>query len=380
MKHYSFILLTTLFAVIFIVTGCSKEQLSPENGDKTETEDNSPMPTAVSGRIAAAYVTYYGSSIPDPTYITNIFYAYAELYVVNGKYQGFRLQGEESRFASIVALKKTNPSLQISLSFTHTIANSDNSQGGGFSSLAASDEYRRAFAEDCLEFIQKWGIDGIDIDWEFPGISWSGHASDPATDTKNNVLLMKQLRETLGTGYLLSYAGYISGAKATAGGYKYIDIKGVDPYVDFVNIMTYDMDAAPNHHSALRDVSAYCDCYTAVYNYLGSGIKANKLILGIPFYGRHSFSTSPAAISYSKLMQQSSTYRLDNFDESASVPYATLNGVYFCGYDNAKSIKIKGGWANSLGMRGMMYWSYDQDDSKGTLRKAVWRGVMSNQE
>ncbi len=87
----------------------------------------------------------------------------------------------------------------------------------------------------------KWGIDGVDMDWEFR-LSWSGDpiAYDVAVDVANHVLLMKQLRETLGNQYLLTYAGYCMDKQQVPGGWRYIDIAAVEPYVDFVNIMTYD--------------------------------------------------------------------------------------------------------------------------------------------
>ncbi|MBQ5678532.1 MAG: glycoside hydrolase family 18 [Rikenellaceae bacterium] len=342
------------------------------------TEEPEELLPAKDGRVAIAYVTWYGKAIPDPTVMTHICYAFAELYVRDGVYQGFKLQGNEDRFRQVVALKKKNPKLKISLSFSHTVDNSDNWQGGGFSALAKSDEYRKAFAKDCRDFCSKWGIDGIDMDWEFPGLSWSGHACDPAVDVENHVLLMKQLRETLGTRYLLTYAGYGMDAKTTSdGGRRYIDIAGVDPYVDWVNIMTYDLDAAPNHQSALKDKSAYLDCDRAIKAYLNAGVAPSKLVLGIPFYGRHSFDSSPSAIDYNKIiLLDKSIYKIDNWDNEASVPYVTENGKYYCGYDNPKSIGIKGDWIRGLGMKGMMYWDYNADDNQHTLCKAVWQAVM----
>lgn len=369
------LLLETAMAALFF-TGCSKDRDNPT--PEKPTTPSEEMPQAVDGKVAIAYVTYYGSSIPDATYLTNICYAFAEVYVKDGVYQGFKLQGKESRFQAVVDLKKLNPKLKISLSFTHTVSNSDNSQGGGFSAIAKSEAYREAFAKDCLEFIKKWGIDGIDMDWEFPGLSWSGSASDPAVDVANHVLLMKQLRETLGTQYLLTYAGYIRDKQSANGGYKFIDISAVDQYIDFVNIMTYDMDEAPKAHNALGDRRAYWDCERAVNAYTSAGISPSKLVLGIPFYGRRSFSSSPGAISYRKIIQLGVNYNIDNWDAIANVPYVTYNGTYYCSYDNAKSIGIKGKWINTKQMKGMMYWEYDQDDSNGTLRKAVWKAVMTN--
>lgn len=370
------------FAIVAIATAmmiasCSEDPYQSGIQSGGENDESEELLPAKDGCVAIAYVTYYGKAIPDPMLMTHINYAFAELYVKDGVYKGFKLQGSEDRFRQVVALKKKNPNLKISLSFSHTVTNEDNSQGGGFSALAKSDEYRKAFAKDCRDFCSKWGIDGIDIDWEFPGLSWSGHACDPSVDVENHVLLMKQLRETLGTRYMLTYAGYVKNVIETDEGRKYIDIAAVDPYVDFVNVMTYDMDAAPHHQSALRDKSAYVDCERAIKAYTDAGVAASKLVLGIPFYGRISFDKSPGAIDYNKIiLLDKNDYKIDNWDSDANVPYVTYKGTYYCGYDNEKSIAIKGDWIRSLGMKGMMYWDYNADDNQHTLCKAVWQAVM----
>ncbi|MBQ1673595.1 MAG: glycoside hydrolase family 18 [Bacteroidales bacterium] len=331
------------------------------------------------GRHVTAYVTYYGSLTPDAYIMTHINYAFAELYMVDGVYQGFKLQGKVSRFETVVAQKKSNPDLKICLSFTHGVSNSDNKQGGSFSALAKSDANRKAFAADCKAFLEKYGIDGIDLDWEFPGLSWSGAACDQAVDTDNYVLLVKQLRETLGDKYEISYAGYCSDKVSTSGGWRYVDIAAMDPYVDYVNIMTYDLDEAPHHHSALQDSRAYKDCARAVQAYLNAGVSPKKLVLGVPFYGRHSWSQSPTAVSYKNIIQMDRyKFRRNKWDETAQCPYVeTMGGVFFCGYDNPRSIAAKGEWIRKKGMAGLMYWEYDQDDANGTLRKAVWNAVMT---
>ena len=199
MKRFCYLLF------FLLVLSCNREKIQPEPKPDDENPEVFVPLERIEGRVALSYVTYYSQGIPDPTLLTHICYAFAELYVVNGQYREFRLQGDESRFAAIVDLKKNHPQLKILLAFTHTVVNKDNAQGGGFSSLSSTDEGRKAFASDCLKFIEQWGIDGIDIGWEFPGISWSGHASNPASDTQNHVLLMKQLRETLGPNYLLTF-------------------------------------------------------------------------------------------------------------------------------------------------------------------------------
>ena len=90
-------------------------------------------------------------------------------------------------------------------------------------------------------------------------------------------------------------------------------------------------------------------------------------------------SGTDAAISYRKIRDlDRHVYKLDNWDVAASVPYISLvkSNTFFAGYDNAKSIGIKAEWCLRQGMKGLMYWEYDQDDSVGTLRTAVWNSVM----
>lgn len=392
MKRISF--WAALAVISFAVSACGggggndgeDKPLDPEPTKPVEEVDppiSEPLVAPVAriddGRHVTAYVTYYGSLIPDASVITHINYAFAELYMVDGVYQKFDLQGTKTRFQNIVNLKKTYPQLKICLSFTHGVANSNNKQGGSFSMLCKSDENMQKFAEDCLAFLKEWGIDGIDLDWEFPGLSWSGAACDVSCDTDNYVKLVKKLREVLGDKYEISYAGYCMDKVQVSGGYRYIDIAGMDKYVDYVNIMTYDLDEAPHHHSALSDTRAYKDCNRAVNAYLNAGVKPNKIVLGIPFYGRHSFSTSPTAVSYKGILNlDPKKYRRNKWDATANCPYVeTMQGVFYMGYDNPKSIGIKGNWARQKGLLGLMYWEYDQDDSKGTLRTAVWNAVMT---
>lgn len=332
-------------------------------------------------RVVVAYCPYYaGNRLPDPYIVTHINYAFAEVYVRNNIYQKFELQGNGSTsiLRQLVAFKNDNPDLKICLSFSHTVDNSDNWQDGGFSAIAASADNRQRFAQDCLQFCQNWNIDGIDLDWEFPGLSWSGAACNPAVDVQNYTLLIQQMRETLGNQYLLTFAGYVKDKQPTTGGYKFIDIAAVEPYIDFVNIMTYDMDAAPNFQSALSHSASYWDCQRTINAYSNAGFPMNKIVLGIPFYMRHDWSGTNAVVDYRDLASLPSSYNIDNWSNAAQSPYVTLNGVFFGSYDNPRSIAIKGEWAHELGLKGMMYWDCHADDDNLTLSHAVWNAVMSN--
>lgn len=387
MMNKRFLAIATVLLLAFGPVACHTIEPEPEPEPEPEREVDPPInePAVLlheridDGRHVTAYVTYYGSQMPEAVSITHINYAFAELYMVDGVYQGFKPQGAMSRFESIASIKKNYPNLKICLSFTHGVANSDNKQGGSFSALCKSESGRKAFAEDCKAFLNKYNLDGVDLDWEYPGLSWSGAACDPSCDVDNYVLLVKQLRETFGDRYTISYAGYCTDKVSVTGGWRYVDIKAMDPYVDYVNIMTYDLDEAPHHHSALSDPRAYKDCNRSVKAYLDAGVAPGKLVLGIPFYGRHSWSKSPTAITYKSILSMDPyQYRRNQWDSQASCPYVeTMSGEFFCGYDNPRSIALKGEWVRKQGLRGMMFWEYDQDDARGTLRHAVWNAVMT---
>ena len=164
--------------------------------------------------------------MPDPAAVTHINYAFGH---VNDTHDGVRIDNEE-RLRSIVALKKVNPSLKVLLSVGGW-------GSGGFSEMAANKDWRWCFAAHCRFLVEAFGLDGIDIDWEYPTSSAAGISASTG-DTANFTLLMRDLRKALGKKYLLTIA--------TVCDARYIDFRAVMPYLDFVNIMAYDMGRRPN--------------------------------------------------------------------------------------------------------------------------------------
>ena len=169
-------------AVINVIVGKSDVAVyngrSDVNGDGlTDIGDlniviNEILNPSDNSRICLAYAPYYRARLPRPDMVTHICFSAAEVYVRNNVYIGFKLQGDNNltAFKKVLELKNINPKIKILLSFTHTVVNSDNRQDGGFSAIAASDASRQQFAADCVAFMEKWKIDGIDLDWEMPGL------------------------------------------------------------------------------------------------------------------------------------------------------------------------------------------------------------------
>ena len=352
----------------------------------------SPKQEAETNRVVLAYVTSWGTIMPDPDVITHINYAFGH---VNESFNGVMINRpprpnsnnandgratSEDRLKSIVELKKQKPSLKILLSIGGW-------GSGRFSEMAADETNRLAFAADCQRIVQEFDLDGIDMDWEYPTSSMSGISSLPE-DMDNFTLLMRDIRNAIGKDKLLTFA---SAANA-----KYVDFAAVEPYVDFINIMTYDINVNGSaHHAGLFRSELTGDghsCEESVNLHVEAGIPIHKLVLGMPFYG-HGRDSVPRSVTFRNqivrndvtgvgFMNRRNIVQLkghsDMWDDEAQAPYwVDSDGKFVFSYENPRSIAIKCEWLNQKGMLGAMYWEYAGDDDHGTLRKAVYDGVMN---
>ncbi|WP_232293408.1 glycosyl hydrolase family 18 protein [Stigmatella aurantiaca] len=133
----------------------------------------------------------------------------------------------------------------------------------GFEQLAANAGTRTAFVNNLVNYVNQAGLDGVDIDWEYP---------DPGTSANNFAALMRELSSAMHSrGKLLTAAvvanGYTGGGIPTA---TFAD-------VDFLNIMAYD-GGQPH--------STYNYAVQSLDYWLGRGLPKEKAVLGVPFYGR----------------------------------------------------------------------------------------------
>ena len=309
------------------------------------------------GPVVAAYITGWNQDmpLPDCSVLTHINYAFGK---VNETFDGVTIQRPD-RLRQLAGLKKDH-NIYVILSIGGWTA-------GGFSEMASTDQRRKAFAKDCKRIVRDYGIDGIDIDWEYPSSSEAGITSTPE-DIDNFTLLMRELRKALGKSYLLSCATIADG--------RFVDFKAIDPYVDLVNIMMYDVGNPPYHHASLyrSEKSGRVTAQEALKAHLDAGVPLNKLVLGVPFYGRavHGFGD----VSYRAISKRTDVTRM--WDDVAKVPYLVKDGEFVCTYEDAESLDWKCKFIKQTGMRGAMYWEYRNDDEAGTLRHAVWDGVMGH--
>lgn len=162
---------------------------------------------------------------------------------------------------------------------------------GYFSQMALTKESRASFIQSCIDVLTEYSfLDGLDLDWEYPGVARTGSGKDEGCpvmgdDFRNYTLLLKELRAALD-------ARFGAGKKrltVCAGASEQIlgkqDYAALHPYVDAINLMTYDMtgsySAVTGHHSPLYG-SVSAD--QAVRYLRGLGVPASKIGIGTPLY------------------------------------------------------------------------------------------------
>ena len=308
-------------------------------------------------KVVVAYVTSWSEVMPDPQYMTHINYAFGH---VNENFNGVKIDNEK-RLKQIVDLRKQKPELKVLLSIGGW-------GSGRFSEMAANDEYRRAFAADCDRVVKEFALDGIDIDWEYPTSSMANISSSP-DDTEYFTLLMQDIRAAIGNEKELTLA--------TVASARYIDFKAILPFVDFVNIMAYDMASAPKHHSALYPSGHSGDITSdgAVTAHLKAGVPPSKLVMGMPFYGRGG-DGYPSFQDYNKVGNTDTQYT-EKWDEMAQVPYlADKNDTLVFGFENPRSLAIKCQYILDKDLLGGMYWDYSGDNEQGDLRRTVAENLL----
>jgi chitinase len=297
---------------------------------------------------------------------------------------------------NLVLLKKKNPALKILISLGGW------TWSGNFSDAVLTDTSRQAFATSAVDMIRKFGLDGIDIDWEYPDMAGSGHIHRPE-DKQNYTLMFEEIRRQLDI--LQQQTGRRMFLTTAAGGFKsflnHTEMSKASQYLDYINLMTYDYngDGRAIHHTNL-----YTDSKNdredsgdkAVKAYLAGGVPASKLVLGIAFYGRV-FQLSNSALkglgdtTISQLhINNGYTFLKDSLinrngfkeyqDTVADAPYLfNAKTRQFISYDNEWSVKNKCKYVLDNKLAGVMFWEYDSD-LKDYLLNQIDATLLSNKK
>lgn len=295
----------------------------------------------------------------------------------------FHNNDQRKNLEELIALKKEHPKLKIMVSI------------GGWSGCApcsdlfSTAEHRKNFAKTTVALFKQYGIDGLDLDWEYPAIEgYPGHKYD-ATDKNNFTELIKTLREEMGNEFLLTFA---------AGGFvKYleqsVDWEIVMPIVDFVNLMTYDLVGGyaivTGHHTPLHSYRSGQESTSKCVNWLiDKKIPADKLIIGAAFYARvwenvpvaghglyqsGKFKRGVAFFDFENYFSDTSGYKY-YWDKKAKAPYAyNASQQLFATFDDRRSVKQKSKFIRRKKLGGIMFWELIQDLKQGGLVDEMYK-------
>lgn len=285
--------------------------------------------------------------------------------------------GQSSRPA-LERIRRVHPGVKILLSVGGWGAD-------GFSQAALTARGRESMAESAAALVTEYGLDGIDIDWEYPGMALAGIGAN-AKDRENFTLLLQAVREGLdaaGSGYLLTIA---------AGGDSYFtrqtNMEEAAGFLDYVQLMTYDLQGGfqkvTGHHAALYPgaCSLFDACADkAVKAFLEAGVPAEKLVIGVPFYSRKWEGVKGGVPGLGQEAETVGGYGPDYgslaadyinkngftryWDREALSPYL-FDGSTFISYEDEESMAHKVRYAGEKGLGGIMYWEY-RCDGTGTL-------------
>lgn len=312
--------------------------------------------------------------------LTHIIYSF--LHLKNAEL-AFDSEKSTEELKALVALKKNNPDLKIMIAL------------GGWegcktcSSVFSKQENREMFAQSVKSILEKNNADGIDIDWEYPTIKGpEGHLYQEQ-DRDNFTNLIKELRKVLGEKYEISFA---------AGGFnealeKSIDWLGVAPYVNRVNLMSYDlyngMSTSTGHHTPIFNNNLQKESVDNAVKYLDKiGFPKNKIVIGAAFYGRSwkGVSTKNNGLYQKGTFKDFIPYRNLNgyFDKSykffwdnvSKAPYAySEKKQIIVSYDNPESISLKTKYVIENKLGGIMFWQLSDDDEADGLIQSIYNNL-----
>ncbi len=342
LKQLRYLLLGIIF--VSLVNSCKKSDTAPFSNPVNPVI----APPPAFGFYVVGYFPSYRTvaSVPDVKFrMCNVInYAFATL-----NSSGSIVLGNSSHLLEVKTKAKANGA-KIFLSV--------NGAAADFKLMAAGATGNVTFINQVMNLVRAYGLDGVDIDWEFP-------RTDDGTDVSFTGL-MKQLSDSCHTG-----SKYYLTAAITAGKYAGVIRDAIKSelwqgnYVDWFNIMSYD------DFSTTVPYKQHCDyalANTSINYWITTrGLPASKAVLGIAGYGRPSGITQTGTIlSYNDILLKGGNPQSD----SAIVTNGSFTN-YTIYYNGLITVKKKAMLAKQ-NANGIMLWEKSQDaHDNNSLLKAV---------
>ncbi|KAI8080494.1 chitinase [Thamnidium elegans] len=304
---------------------------------------------------------------------------------VNGKGDSWNDQGNNlyGNFKQFYLLKQQNRHLKVSLSVGGW------SWSKNFAAVASDPARRKMFVDTSIKLIGDLGLDGLDIDWEYP------------KDDKEAFFYVHLLYETrialdayqqrcnqLNQPRLLLTVAVPCGPEH----YNKLRLAEMQPYVDIFYLMAYDYagswDAKTGHQAAMFGGALNTD--QAINAYLAAGIPANKIVMGLPVYGRGFCNTDGPDCCFQGLPK--GTWEEGQFDYKCLPKHGAVehhdmqkmaswsydpNTREYISYDSPQVIAAKCDYIRQRQLGGAMFWELSADqkpDHPRNLVNAVYDG------
>jgi chitinase len=358
---------------------------------------NADEPAHQDFRVIAYVAGWSMPAVIHAQKLTHINFAFAKI-DVEGK-AAFENPAIATALESLLPLRQENPDLRILISVGGWTAD-------GFSDAALTEGSRRVFSASLVGLLREHGVDGIDLDWEYPGQGVAG-IKYRSEDKQNFTLLLQSVRMALDAAsdadgrqgrdrYLLTIAS------ADREYFEHTEMDRLHAHLDWINVMGYDffnsLTATTGHHAGLfaSQLSAPADrnADASIRQHLTAGIPSDKLVLGVAFYGRGFAGVTPAHRGlhqrYERYEGEHSYAELESryiarggfvrhWDERAQAPYLwNKANRSFITYDDPQSIQAKAHYVQAKRLGGMMFWELSQD-SDDRLLDAILNSLDGSQ-
>ncbi|KAG8956634.1 hypothetical protein FRC04_000112 [Tulasnella sp. 424] len=282
-----------------------------------------------------------------------------------------------------------------------------------FSPAVSTSSNRQTFANNILAVYQKFNVDGIDIDWEYPGTSGNDGNTISSSDSANYLSFLKILRATLPDDAVITAATQVW-PFAGSNGAPLKDVSAFAQYFDWILLMNYDVwgsSSTPGPNAPLSDgcknsSQPLANAVAAVKSWTNAGMPASKLTLGVPSYayiskstatrltGRSSVTvknddggTTDGQVQFNSLISQGALQKKNGayigaggftryWDSCSSTPFLRSSAAgQVITYDDPESLKLKAQFAKEAGIKGVNMFDVHGDTASWELIDAVRSGL-----